>query len=91
MLHTSWHQRFSERQKLILLHRLRSIALSVGRNGSLIEILILQSITLARQKHMDGALSVLAQALSLAELEGVVRIFLDEGSPMAELLRKGVA
>ena len=31
------------------------------------------------------------QALSLAEPEGFVRIFLDEGAPMVELLRQAVA
>jgi LuxR family maltose regulon positive regulatory protein len=36
-------------------------------------------------------LSALAQALGLAEPAGFVRVFLDEGAPMVELLRQAVA
>ncbi len=74
-----------------LLFRLHRAAASAERNGSLIEILILQAITFAAQKRSEEALSALEQALSLAEPEGFVRIFLDEGAPMAELLRRAVA
>jgi LuxR family maltose regulon positive regulatory protein len=61
------------------------------RNGSLIEILILQALAFAAQKRDEEALSVLEQALDLAEPEGFVRIFLDEGASMAKLLRRAVA
>jgi LuxR family maltose regulon positive regulatory protein len=74
-----------------LLLRLYRAAAAAGRNGSLIEILILQAITFAAQKREEEALSALAQTLSLAEPEGFVRIFLDEGAPMADLLRQAVA
>jgi LuxR family maltose regulon positive regulatory protein len=74
-----------------LLLRLHQAAASAGRGGSLIEILILQAITFAAQDRDEEALSALAQALSLAEPEGFVRIFLDEGAPMAGLLRRAVA
>ncbi len=70
-----------------LLLRLHHSAASARRSGSLIEILILQAITCAAQKRGEEALSALAQALSLAEPEGFVRIFLDEGAPMARLLQ----
>jgi LuxR family maltose regulon positive regulatory protein len=73
-----------------LLRRLHQAASSTGRGGSLIEILILQALTFAAQDRAEEALSALAQALSLAEAEGFVRIFLDEGAPMAELLRQAV-
>ena len=73
-----------------LLLRLHQAATSAGRGGSLIEILFLQAITSAAQDRGKEALSALAQALSLAEPEGFVRIFLDEGPPMAELLRRAV-
>jgi LuxR family maltose regulon positive regulatory protein len=72
------------------LFRLHQGAAAAGRNGSLIEILILQALTFAAQKRDDEALSVLAQALKLAEPEGFVRMFLDEGAPMAALLRQAV-
>lgn len=74
-----------------LLLGLHSTAAAAGRSGSLIEILILQAITFAAQERGEEALSALAQALGLAEPEGFVRIFLDEGSPIAELLRQAVA
>jgi LuxR family maltose regulon positive regulatory protein len=74
-----------------LLLRLHQAAASAERNGSLIEILILQAITFAAQDRGEEALSALEQALDLAEPEGFVRIFLDEGAPMAELLRQAVA
>ncbi len=74
-----------------LLFRLHQRAAAAERNGSLIEILILQAITFAAQDRGGEALSALEQALDLAEPEGFVRIFLDEGAPMAELLRQAVA
>jgi LuxR family maltose regulon positive regulatory protein len=69
---------------LIRLHRAAALA---GRGGSLIEILVLQTITFAAQKRNEKALSALAQALSLAEPEGFMRIFLDEGEPMRDVIR----
>ncbi len=74
-----------------LLLRLHQAAIAGERNGSLIEILILQAITFAAQKRDEQALSPLEQALRLAEPEGFVRIFLDEGEPMTKLLRQAVA
>jgi LuxR family maltose regulon positive regulatory protein len=74
-----------------LLLRLHHSATTAGRGSSLIEILILQAITFAAQKRSEEALSALAQALRLAEGEGFVRMFLDEGAPIAQLLRRAVA
>jgi len=74
-----------------LLLRLQRAAAAAGRGGSLIEILILQAITFTAQQRGEEALSALAQALGLAEPEGSVRIFLDEGTPMVVLLRRAVA
>ena len=74
-----------------LLSHLHEAATKAERNGSLIEILILQAITFAAQRRNEEALSTLAHALGLAEGEGYIRIFLDEGPPMAELLYRAVA
>jgi LuxR family maltose regulon positive regulatory protein len=74
-----------------LLAQLQQAAASAGRNGSLIEILILQAVTFAAQKRYGEALSALGDALGLAEGEGFIRIFLDEGAPMVDLLRRAVA
>jgi LuxR family maltose regulon positive regulatory protein len=73
-----------------LLERLYQTAQSAGRTGSLIEILILQAITSSAQNRAGESLSALEQALSLAEPEGFVRIFIDEGKPLIKLLRRAV-
>jgi LuxR family maltose regulon positive regulatory protein len=74
-----------------LLERLLKEAKEGGRAGSAIEILELQA--LAHQAHGDipAALMPLHQALTLAEPEGYVRKFLDEGPLMAQLLREAAA
>lgn len=71
-----------------LLMRLHQAAASARRRGSLIEILILQAVTYAARKQSEKAMSALAQALSLAEPEGYIRVFVDEGAPMAALLHE---
>jgi LuxR family maltose regulon positive regulatory protein len=69
------------------LDRLLDAAQQGDRAGSVLEILVLQA--LAHQTHGDipAALRPLDRALALAEPEGYVRLFLDEGAPMAILLR----
>jgi LuxR family maltose regulon positive regulatory protein len=58
-----------------------------GRNGSIIEILILLSLARRACGDVAGALASLARALDLAEPEGHVRVFADEGAPMVALLK----
>jgi LuxR family maltose regulon positive regulatory protein len=65
------------------LARLREAAKTARRT---IEILILTALALQAKGEKDRATSTLAQALVLAEPEGYVRTFVDEGPPMAELL-----
>ncbi|NIP44593.1 MAG: tetratricopeptide repeat protein, partial [candidate division Zixibacteria bacterium] len=57
-----------------------------GRTSSKIEILVLQSMVFQGQGDTNQALSSLAQAIELAEQRGFIRIFVDEGPPMARLL-----
>jgi LuxR family transcriptional regulator, maltose regulon positive regulatory protein len=57
-----------------------------GRSGSKIEILTLQALALREKGEKERAGSILTQALTLAEPEGYVRIFVDEGSQMVPLL-----
>ncbi len=64
---------------------------AAGRMGSTIKILALQVHAFQVQGKVDEALSALKRALSLAEPEGYVRTFLDEGEPMARLLRRAMA
>jgi LuxR family transcriptional regulator, maltose regulon positive regulatory protein len=71
-----------------LLERLLKAAQDGGRMGSVIEILVLQGLAHHAQGDTSAALPALEQALTLAEPEGYVRIFLDEGSIMQQLLLK---
>lgn len=69
-----------------LLHRLLHSAEAEGRIGSVIIILVLQCLSLQAQGHTAHALTVLERALKLAAPEGYVRLFLDEGEPLRQLL-----
>ena len=74
-----------------MLARLLRMAEAAGAMGYGIEILILQALALQAQGKMDQALIPLERALTLAETEGYVRTFIDEGGPMGELLRQAAA
>ena len=71
-----------------LLERLRRAAEAGARMGSVIEILALQALALQMQGNTSAALVALERALRLAAPEGYVRLFVDEGRPMADLLRQ---
>jgi LuxR family maltose regulon positive regulatory protein len=71
-----------------LLERLLHAAEEGGRMGSVIEILTLLALAHQAQGDITSALVPLERALTLAEPEGYVRIFVDEGKPMAELLTR---
>lgn len=73
-----------------LLGRLLKAAEEGGRTGSIIEILILHALAHQAKGDVSCALKSLERALVLAEPEGYVRIFVDEGAPMAQLLNKAV-
>jgi LuxR family maltose regulon positive regulatory protein len=77
------------------LARLLAAAEEGQRSRSVIEILILQALAHQTLADMPAAYASLQRALMLAEPEGYVRIFLDEGAPMTALLRaaaqKGIA
>jgi len=51
-----------------------------------IEIHLLRALALSAQEELAQALVALERALSLAEPGGFVRIFVDQGEPMAQLL-----
>jgi LuxR family maltose regulon positive regulatory protein len=78
-------------QAMGLLERLLQAAEAGERTGSVIEILVLRALAHQAQGDMPAALRPLERALTLAEPEGYVRIFVDEGPPMAQLLRAAVA
>jgi LuxR family maltose regulon positive regulatory protein len=71
-----------------LLERLLEAAEEGGRIGSVIEILVMQALAHHAHGDLSLAITLLERALSLAEPEGYVRIFVDEGQPMAALLQE---
>ena len=74
-----------------LLERLLTAAEAGGRMGSVIESLVLQALAHDAQGDIPAALVPLERALTLAEPEGFIRIFVDEGRPMAQLLSEAAA
>ena len=72
---------------LALLDRLHAAA-AQGRVGSLIEIGALRALALAAGGEEAAAIAALAAALTLACPQGYVRVFADEGPPMAALLAR---
>ena len=72
---------------LRLLGRLEALAGSQGRTEGLIEARALRSLATHAAGDHQGALTALAEALALARPEGYVRVFADEGPPMAALLQ----
>ncbi len=70
-----------------LLERLLKAAQDGGRTGSVIDILVVQALAHQMRGDIPAALLPLHQALTLAEPEGYVRLFVDEGPPLAHLLR----
>jgi LuxR family maltose regulon positive regulatory protein len=69
-----------------LLGRLLQAAESGGRLGSTIQILLLQALAFQAQDNLPHALALLERAMAVAEPEGYVRIFVDEGDPMRLLI-----
>jgi LuxR family transcriptional regulator, maltose regulon positive regulatory protein len=75
-------------EALGLLERLGADAEAKGRMRSLLEVLLLRGLAHAAQGDLTEALTALVRALVLAEPEGFIRLFLDEGLPLVALLRK---
>jgi len=69
-----------------LLARLLQTAEAQKRQGSALDILLIQALAHEAQGNRSQALSTLKRALSLAEPEGYVRIFVDEGEAMRMLI-----
>jgi LuxR family maltose regulon positive regulatory protein len=73
---------------LALLGRSLGWTEATGSKGIAIEVLAVEALANAARGYEARAMIALAQALSLAEPEGYVRTFVDEGEPMAALLSK---
>ena len=73
-------------EAMALLNRLLKVAEEGRWLTSMIEILLLQAVAHQALDNFPLARVPLARALTLAEPEGFIRIFADEGLPMAQLL-----
>jgi LuxR family maltose regulon positive regulatory protein len=62
-----------------------------GRGSLMIEMLILQALAFQDLGRTDDSMRSLERALDQTEMEGYVRIFAEEGEPMAELLGVAIA
>ena len=67
--------------------RLLGAAKDGGRPGHAIEALVVQALAGHARGDVAGAMASLDRALALAEPEGYVRVFLDQGPRMLALLR----
>ena len=72
------------REALGLLEEPREETEASGRTGDLIDVLTLQALALWEGNKRERAVGTLAEAMVLAEPEGYVRTFVDEGPAMAE-------
>lgn len=70
-----------------LLDRLLRAAEQGERQGSVVEVLVLQALAHRAARDAPTALRALDRAVTIAEPEGYVRVFLDEGQPVVGLLR----
>ena len=73
-------------QARALLDRVADAAQAAGRAGSLVEARLVRALARHAAGDTDAALSDLAVALADGVAAGYVRLFLDEGPPMEELL-----
>ena len=71
---------------LALLEPLRQQAEAKGWQDARLQVMVLQAVARHVQGEMDQAVQLLGDALALAEPGGFIRIFVDEGPPMAALL-----
>ncbi|MBE9226349.1 tetratricopeptide repeat protein [Phormidium sp. LEGE 05292] len=76
---------------LQLLTRLYEFAKSGGRTIRVMEILLLQALVFQAQGDRERAINYLNQALNISRYGNYIRLFLDEGKPMVQLLQYAVS
>jgi LuxR family maltose regulon positive regulatory protein len=74
-------------EALRVLRPLRQMVEGAGWTLYTVRLLILESLALHSQDNIPEAMKPLARVLALCEPEGIVSLFVEEGAPMAELLR----
>jgi len=76
---------------LALLEPLRRQMEAKGWQDERLKVMVLQAVALYAHSEKDKAAQLLGKALALAEPGGFIRIFVDEGAPMAQLLSEAAA
>src|SRR4030095_13636954 len=76
---------------LAVLESFRQQVKAMGWKDEQLKGMVLQAVAHHVQGKEDRALQVLGEALALAEPGGFIRIFLDEGAPMAQVLAEAAA
>jgi LuxR family transcriptional regulator, maltose regulon positive regulatory protein len=85
----SAQRRYSE--ALPLLDQIVLAAEKVQTTSQVLEALVLEAVAFEAQHKTDLALHALKRALTLGEPRGFVRVFVDEGAPLGNLLRQAAA
>ena len=76
-------------EALMLIEKLAEYSQARSRKGKLSYILELQALAFQQQNNQDEALAALERSLKLAQSEGYIRAYVDEGQPMQALLELG--
>lgn len=59
-----------------------------GYKDEILKTMVLQAVALQKHGEIDQAVGIFGDALIMAEPGGFIRIFIDEGAPMAQLLHE---
>jgi LuxR family maltose regulon positive regulatory protein len=76
---------------LAVLEKMRQLSEAKGWQDERLIIMVLQAVALYAHGEKDRAVQLLGEALVLAEPGGFIRIFVDEGTPMCQLLTEAAA
>jgi len=76
---------------LAVLSPLRQQMEAKGWEDERLKVMVLQAVALQAHGEQDTAMHLLCDALALAEPGGFIRLFVDEGKPMAHLLSEANA
>ncbi len=83
-----WLEKHDPTHVLALLAERRNKALECGRGRNWLEISLLMALAYRAQGQERESLDMLTEALKFAQPQGFIRIFLDKGQPMLDLLRE---
>jgi LuxR family maltose regulon positive regulatory protein len=78
-------------EALKILTQMRDLAQSQGRKGKVFYLAALQALAHQQANEPDQALKALETSLKLAQPEGYIRPYVEEGQPMEALLQLGAA